>query len=114
MPRAGHPLIAAHRPHTASHLRGESLERQPVVRGGQRTRRRCGHSLCRWLPEQDFDRLVEAPLQNLLERRKRYRASVRHALARRQMEAVNRIQKKLRTDALVEIPALTAEAVERG
>ena len=112
MSDAGHPLVAAHRSHAAAHLGRQRLESEPLIGRGQGARQSCGRAHGRER-QQSVNGFMETPLQNLRQRFRRHGLPGRHAGFIRQMEAVNRVQKKLRPHPLVQVVAFAAEPVER-
>ena len=114
MPRAEHPLVAAHGANAAADLIGEGLKAQAAVSGGERAGDDRARPLGALGGQELVDGLLEAALQkmdvagvgNL-----RGRAGL---LAQGHMEAVDGVEEEQRAHAFVEVVARAAEAVERG
>ena len=66
VPHAKHPLVAAHRPHTASDLVSQRLERQPVVGRRQGTRDSVAGTLRSLHRQKVVNGLFESALQQVL------------------------------------------------
>jgi hypothetical protein len=65
MPDAGHPLVAAHRSHAAAHLGRQRLESEPVVSVRQSAGVSRIRSLRGLLLQQNLDRFLKPPLQQV-------------------------------------------------
>jgi len=111
---AEHPLIAAHRAHAAPHLIGQRLEPQPVIRLGQRARHGLARPLRGLCPQEDVDRLLEAPLQQMGIPFPRDETLGLQSGLQRDVKAMDSVEEKERTHAFVEVVAGAAEGIQAG
>jgi hypothetical protein len=66
MADAEHPLVAAHAADAAAHLVRERLEREPVIRCGERGAETVARAVLRLRGEKRVNRLLEAAGEELL------------------------------------------------
>ena len=111
---AEHPLIAAHRAHTAPHLVGQSLKTQRAIARGQRAGNGGARTL-RGLGRQE--RYQSLPRTGASEdwcsRRKEFGDARRRCPPDGNVKAVYRVQEKERAHTLVEVVTGAPETVER-
>ena len=114
MPHAEHPLIAADGTHAASHLVGQRLKRQPLIRRRQRAGNGIAGAFSLLHREKIFNRLGKPAVQQVFEPFKRNQTALADARLVRQMKAVDGVKKKQCADALIKIIAVPAKIVEFG
>src|SRR5207253_279431 len=107
-----HPLVAAHRTDAAPHLISQRLEGEPMVSRGQRAANRVGWPGGLLIFKKCFDGFLEAALEQMLVAVKGNQPARLQPRFVRQMEAINRIEKKQRPHALVKIRALMAKLLQ--
>ena len=71
MTGAEHPLVATHRAHAVTNLVGERLEAERTVAGGKSTGDRGTGPMVGLRCEEDIDRFLKAPFQQVFEAGKR-------------------------------------------
>ncbi len=112
MSDAGHPLVAAHGTHAAANLGRQRLEGEPLISRGQSARQSGGRARGRER-QQRVNGFVKTALENVRQHFRRHGFPGRHAGFVRQMETVNRVQKKMRPHPLVQVVAFAAELIQR-
>jgi len=113
MTGAEHPLIAAHRAHTAPDLVRECLKTQPMIGGGQRTTKPiagAGYGLCL---QKFADGLFVAPFQQHVESTERNQAAAPRCQLAGQMKTMHGIQKEQRPHPFIEIRAALSMLFQR-
>ncbi len=112
MPDAEHPAIARDAADTASHLIGERLEGELVVRLSQRAGRRFARAVSCLSLQKGVDRLGEAPFEQMMVTVERNSSVGRRRQRPRQVITVDRRQEEERAHPVVEVVAATPEAIE--
>ncbi|OQA22414.1 MAG: hypothetical protein BWY63_00848 [Chloroflexi bacterium ADurb.Bin360] len=112
MPNAEHPLIAAHRPHTPSHLIRQSLESQPVIGCRQCAGKRLRGTLLRLRREETLNSFLKTAIEqvNIALVGNQSPALQRRMLG--QMKAMERVQEEKRPHPFVEILTAAAESLQ--
>ena len=117
MAHAEHPLVALNQAHTASHLIGQRLKPEPLIRrreGAGQTVARPPGLLHR---EEMIDRLLEPAVQQQLDAWKRNQSvagSCGLCQLPRQVKPVDGVEEEQCADALVQVVALPAKRIQRG
>ena len=112
MPGAEHPLIAANGAHAAAHLVGQSLKREPVVAGGEGAGDSRAGPLFGLRGQEDVDGLLKAALQQVGISGERDERALAGGGPQGNVKAVDGVEEEQGADALVEVVAGAAEAIE--
>ena len=109
-----HPLVAADRPHRLPHLIGQRLQPQFAVGARQGARQSGGRPVGLLAREEDVDRLLETPTEEMVDGcgGDQPRRRGRLAEGRGELVAVDGGEKEQRPDAAVEIGTLAPEGIE--
>ena len=114
MAHSEHPLIPAHRSHTAPDLVRQCLERQPMIGRGERARNCVVRPSGILHLQKNLDRLLEPPLKQMFVPFERDQSAQFAAAFVRQVKAMNGIKEEKGADALVEVFAAAAKSVQLG
>src|SRR5581483_547419 len=112
MAHAEHPLVAAHRAHTSTHLVRQRLDSQSIIRIGERARNGVVRPFRRLRSEKYLQRLLEPTLQQMRVTPERHQPPLFHARFQRQVKSMNRIKKKQRPYAFVEVFAAVSKSLQ--
>ena len=110
---AEHPLIAAHGAHAAPHLVGKRLKTQRAIAGGERAGKGLTGPRGGLGGEEDIERFFKPALQQVGVTGEGNQRTRGREGARGDVKAMDGVQEKQRTHALVEVVAAAPEAVER-
>ena len=111
---AEHPLISPHRPDTAAHLVGQSLESEAVIGGGEGTAQGIAGALLRLSSQEGIDGFLKTAVEELLVALEGDVAAGFQFRPGGQVEAVDGSEEKEGADAVVEVVAITPEGIENG
>ncbi len=109
MAHAEHPLVAPHGTDAAPHLIGQGLDAEAVIGGGQPAGDGVAGAVLFLTGEKHFDRLFEAPLQQMGVGLKGDEPAQIHSRLERQMKTMNGVKKKQGAYPFVKVVTAPAE-----